>query len=38
VVVRLTIGSATAEVAAAQDDSDLLLGPHREPGRVTAGT
>lgn len=31
IVVRLTLGSATVEVAAQNDDGALLLGPYGEP-------
>lgn len=37
VVVRVRVGNATAEVAAREDDRELVLGPHRKPeGDVVA--
>ena len=34
VVVQLSVGSATVEVAAPDDESELLLGPYRKPVRA----
>jgi hypothetical protein len=37
VVVRVRVGNATAEVAAREDDRELVLGPHHKPeGDVVA--
>jgi len=36
IVVRVTAGAATAEVAARSDDAELLRGPHRLPAEPTA--
>lgn len=38
VVVTLTTGEATVEIAASQKDRDRLLGPYREAGVTTEGT
>jgi hypothetical protein len=35
-VIRITAGGATVEVAAKAEDTELLLGPYREPAYVTA--
>jgi hypothetical protein len=38
VVVRVGIGSATAEVAARDDDGELVLGPYRKSAETAAAT
>jgi hypothetical protein len=35
-VIRITAGGATVEVAAKAEDTELLLGPYREPAYATA--
>jgi hypothetical protein len=34
-VIRLTADGATLEVAAKAEDTELLLGPYRNPAEVT---
>ena len=36
VVIRLTADGATVEIAAKAEDTELLLGPYREPAHATA--
>jgi hypothetical protein len=38
VVVRVRAGNATAEVAARDDDSELLLGPYNKPDGAVVAT
>jgi hypothetical protein len=35
-VIRVTADGATVEVAAKAEDTELLLGPYREPASATA--
>jgi hypothetical protein len=37
-VIRVTADGATVEVAAKAEDTELLLGPYREPAAATAGS
>jgi hypothetical protein len=36
VVIRVTAGGATVDVAAKADDTELILGPYREPAGASA--